>query len=205
VVSPPTLDALLLGIRGAVEALADEGGLIDMLADITAEHGQGPDVVTARQPPSSRAPWDAQAANAALAVHAAARDLEAELSSYVYGVYRRRTPGSDWHTREALRRLVLLVEHDAVPEAEVRRVALTLGKLVRQAQSVPAIDLAPAPPATLRPPCPHCGQSTLQAAADGSTEIHCVNPACVDPVTGARPCWPKHRWPFLLGRLVRGA
>jgi hypothetical protein len=201
----PSLEATLLGISAAVAELTDDGGLLDQLVDLTGEKGTaGPEVSGGRRPPGSKPPWDPQAADAYTTIHAAARDMEAELGSYVLGFYRRRVAGSDGNTRMALRRVVMFAEHEAVPETEVRRVALLLGRLVRQVQSLPAIDLAPAPPATLRPPCPHCGQGSLQAAVDGSTEIHCANPACVDPTTGARPRWPKHRWPFLLSRLVQG-
>lgn len=201
----PSLEAVLLGLRVAVDELIDDGALLDQLADLLAERGTaGPEVSGGRRPPDSKPPWDPRAADAYMTLHAAARDLEAELGTFVLGFYRRRMAGSDGNTRMALRRAVLFAEHEGVPETEVRRAALLVGRLVRQVQSIPAIDLAPAPPATLRPPCPNCGQGTLQAAVDGSTEIHCANPACVDPATGVRPRWPKHRWPFLLSRLVQG-
>lgn len=199
-----SIEPILRGIRAAVDELIDDGGLVDQLADLMAERSQSPEIATSRRPPSSRPPWDGSVAEAAFAIHAAARDMEAELRAYVFGRYVRRTGGSTGNTRMALRAVADLVFHDAVPESEVRRVAGHLGKLIRAAQSVPAIDLAPAPPATLRPPCPHCGTGSLQAALDGSTEIHCVNPKCLDPVTGASPRWPRHRWPFLLSRLVAG-
>jgi hypothetical protein len=203
-VSAVALDALLLGIRAAVDELVDSGGLIDQLADLLPERSQSPDVMTGHRPPSSRPPWDGRAADAFTAIHAAARDLEADLGGYVHGRYARRASGSDAHTRAALRQVVILVEHPAVPESEVRWIARCLGRLVRLAQAVPAIDLAPALPAMLRPPCPYCGQGTLQAAPDGSTEIVCANPDCTEPATGARPRWPKHRWPHLLSQLTTG-
>lgn len=198
------IESVLKGIRAAVDELIDDGGLVDQLADLMAEHSQSPEITTGRRPPGTKPPWDGRVANAALGIHAAARDMEAELRGYVFGRYERRNAGSTGNTRMALRAVADLVFVESVPEAEVRRVAGRLGRLVRAAQSVPAIDLAPAPPATLRPPCPHCGKSTLQAALDGSTEIHCANEHCVDPVTGRCPRWPRHRWPFLLSRLVAG-
>jgi len=201
----PSLQAVLLGLGAAVAELTDDGGLLDQLSDLLAEKGTaGPEVSSGRRPPGTKPPWDPRAADAYTTIHAAARDMEAELGTYVLGFYRRRMAGSDGNTRMALRRVVMFCDHPAVPEAQVRWAATVIGRLVRLVQSLPAIDLAPAPPATLRPPCPHCGQGSLQAAVDGSTEIHCANPACVDPATGARPRWPKHRWPFLLSRLVQG-
>lgn len=203
--SAPDLSAVLLGLRAAVEELTDDGGLVDQLRDLIGVKGTPTAEVSSRSVPGSRPPWDSRAADAYTAIHAAARDLEAELGTYVLGFYRRRAAGSDGNTRMALRRAVMFAEDSRVPEEDVRRAARLLGSLVRAAQSVPAIDLAPAPPATLRPPCPHCGQGTLQAAPDGSTEITCANPACLDPVSGSRPRWPKHRWPFLLSRLIGGS
>lgn len=196
----PPIDAVLAGIRAAVEELIDDGGLIDQLADHLSERGQGPDVVTGRRPPGSKPPWDPAVAAAALAIHAAARDLEAELFSYAFGTYRRRTAGSDGNTRMALRRVVDLAWHEKVPEYVVRRTAQLLGRLVRQAQAVPAIDLAPAPPMPLIRPCPYCG-GRLEAALDGSTEVACVTPTCRDD-QGRRRRWPKHLWPMLLDRLA---
>lgn len=199
----PALDAVLLGIEAAVRELADAGGLLDQLAELLHEAGKRPELSTGRRPPSSRPPWDAGAAGVAMTVHAFARDTEADLRAYVFGQWRRRRGGSDVGTKVALHRITLLARHPNVPEVEVRRTARLLGQLVRQAQQHPAIDTAPAPPATLRFACPACGDGALQAAVDGSTAITCSNPACIDETTGARTSWPRHRWHHLLGQVLR--
>jgi hypothetical protein len=199
------LAGVLAGINAAVHELADYGGLIDQLADVLAMPTSAQtEVVTGHRPPSSRPPWDVRAANAAMGLHAWARDAEAELGTWVRGFYGRRPNGSDRGTKDALGYVVIYCEDSRVPEAEVRRIARQLGTHLRAAQSVPAIDLAPAPAATLRQPCPYCRTGALTAAVDGSTEIRCANEDCTDPVSGLRPRWAKKDWPFLLSRLAAG-
>lgn len=195
----PALDAVLLGIDAAIAELVD---LQAQLGELLHESSRRPELSTGRRPPSSRPPWEAQAAGAHLDVHGAARAIEAQLRGYVFGDDARRPGGSDAATREALRMVSRLVRHERVPEHTVRDVARTLGRLVRACQSVPAIDTAPAPPATLRFACPACGTGALQAAVDGSTAITCSNGECIDATTGARTSWPRHRWHHLLGQVL---
>lgn len=192
------LGDVLNGISAATDELAD---LSDHLRELLTEHGQSPEVGS-RRPPSTRPPWDQQTANAYLAIHASARQLEAELRHLVMGGYWRRLGGSDKATRKALGMISTYCSDNRVPEATVRAVARHLGTLLRAAQSCPAIDTAPAPAATLRQACPYCQTGALTAAVDGSTAIYCANVACVDPVSGIRPRWTKREWPFLLARLA---
>lgn len=197
----PTMRDTLAGIGAAVHALTDAGGLIDQLAELLGERGRLPETQTGHRPPGSRPPWDGQVANAYMDIHAVARDLEASLHTYVNGAYWRRWGGSDGHTRQALANVVVYVEHDNVPEAEVRWVARRLGRLVRMAQSVPAIDQAPAPAAALRQACPYCRTGSLEADLN-SMEVYCSSDTCADPATGDRPRWDRTRLPFLLTRLI---
>jgi hypothetical protein len=199
-VSRTELDHILLGMNAAIHEIADPGGLIDQLRELLAEKSVVADETggTSRPTPGSRPPWDAQAAHAYTAITAWARHAEADLGTYVHGRYIRRATSTDRGTRDALGNVLIFCEDGRVPEAEVRRVARGLGTLLRAAQSVPAIDTAPPAAATLRQPCPVCGDGELTAALDGSTEIRCVNEMC-----GAR--WAKKDWPFLLSRLTQGA
>lgn len=197
------LDHVLAGIAAHVGELTVADGLIDQLRELLADKTVAPDSNTTSRPsPGSRAPWDTQTAHAYTSIGAWARHAEADLGTYVHGRYFRRTAGSDRNTRDALTNVLLYCEDGRVPEAEVRRIARHLGTLVRAAQSVPGIDTAPAPAATLRQPCPYCGTGALTAAMDGSTEIRCATDGCADPVTGARAVWAKKDWPFLLSRLM---
>lgn len=199
------LDAMLAGINAAVHELAGEGGLIDTLTELLAERSQAPEEVTGRRPPGSRPPWDPQAANVYMEIHASARRLENDLHTYVHGRWRYRHGGSTATTKEALGQVVILAEHERVPEAEVRHVARVLGRLVRSAQSLPGIDTAPAPAATLRQPCPYCREGALESAVDGSTEIRCANEVCVHPATGERTRWTRSQWPALWAMLQDSA
>jgi hypothetical protein len=196
-------DAWLAGINAAVHELADEGGLIDQLRELLAERGRTPEIVV-RGVPGSRPPWDAHVAGVHMSIHAWAREAEADLGTYVHGSYGRTAGGSDAVTRWCLQMVLVYCESGAVPDRDVQRVARHIGTLLRAAQGVPGIDLAPAPAATLRQPCPYCHEGALTAATDGSTEIWCANDVCTDPTTGERPRWPKSRWPFLLARLAQG-
>lgn len=197
----PHLEDVCQGIDVAVCELAD---LSEHLCELLAERSPLPEVTTMHRPPASRPPWDQQTANTYMAIHASARQLEAELRHLVMGGYWRRLGGSDKATRKALVMIAHYCRDERVPEGDVRAVARHLGDLIRAAQSCPAIDTAPAPAATLRQACPYCQTGALTAAVDGSTEIYCANQACVDPVSGVRPRWGKRDWPFLLGRLTRG-
>lgn len=198
-----SLDAWLEAIHAAVHELADDGGLIDQLRELMPERGQASDVPT-RGAPGTRPPWDAHVAGVYTSIHAWAREIEADLGTYVHGRYHRRMPGSDRVTKDCLRAIAVYCDDNRVPERDVQRTCRHIGSLLRAAQGVPAIDLAPPAAATLRQPCPYCRTGALTAAVDGSTEITCANEACVDPTTGQRPSWPKAKWPFLLSRLAQG-
>lgn len=200
------LDHVLAGIAAAVGELTEPDGLIDQLRELLADKTVAPDTnATSRPSPGSRPPWDAQTAHAYTSIGAWARHAEADLGTYVHGRYIRRMTGSDRGTRDALGNVLMWCENERVPEVEVRRIARHLGTLVRAAQSVPGIDTAPAPSATLRQPCPYCGTGALTAAMDGSSEITCATAGCTDPVTGAPAVWAKKDWPFLLSRLTKEA
>jgi hypothetical protein len=189
------LTGVLAGIHAAVHELTD---LIDTLRELLPERGTGgPEVSTARRPPGSRPPWDSPAANAYLAIHAWAREAEADLGTYVHGRYYRRPAGSDRVTKDALAAVAMFCDDSRVPEVEVRRIARHLGTLLRAAQSVPAIDAAPPAALLLRQPCPSCGTGAL-VAPPGTTEIRC------DDDQACAASWTKDRWPALLAALWKG-
>jgi hypothetical protein len=188
------LAAVLAGVHAAVHELTD---LIDQLRELLPERGQGgPEVSTARRPPGSRPPWDSQVANAYTAITAWAREAEADLGTYVHGRYLRRATSSDRGTKDALGNVALFCDDNRVPDAEVRRIARGLGTLLRAAQSVPGIDLAPPPATTLTKPCPSCGDGELVADTD-TFAVTCANEVCAES-------WTKAQWPLLLARLTRG-
>lgn len=195
----PDLAPVVAGVHAAVHELVD---LIDRMRDLLAGRGQGAEVPTSRQAPGSRPPWDGRVANVYMSVHAWAREAEADLGTYVHGTYWRRAIGGDRGTKDALGNVALYCDDNRVPEAEVVRVARNLGTLLRAAQSLPGIDLAPPPALALRQPCPICGEGALLAG--DNHEITCANEVCTDPITGQRPSWTKDRWPALLARLTRG-
>lgn len=193
------LAPVLAGVHAAVHELVD---LIDQLRELMAERGQGTENPTSRRPPGSRPPWDVRVADAYMSIHAWAREAEADLGTYVHGGYYRRAVGGDRATKDALRNVGVYCDDNRVPEAEVRRIARHLGTLLRAAQSVPGIDLAPPAAVALRQPCPLCRAGALLAGDDH--EIRCANEACLDPTTGDRPSWSKEKWPALLARLIKG-
>lgn len=187
-------DAHLLAINAAVHELADHGGLIDQLREALGEKGTPTTELVTRGVPGSRPPWDGRAADAYLTIHAWAREAEADLGSYVRGHYHRRVGGGDRATKDALGNVVIFCEDNRVPANVVLHTARHLGRLVRAAQSVPAIDTAPQAAAMLRQPCPSCQEGALLAVG---AEIACANEVCAES-------WTKDRWPALLARLARG-
>lgn len=187
--------AVTAGINAAVHELVDADGLIDQLRLLLPLKGTGgPEVATSRPAPGPRMPWDGPAANAYMAIHAWARHADADLGTYVWGRYHRVLGGSDRATRDALLRVTVYCDDSRVPEAEVVRIARALGKLVRAAQGVAGIDLAPPPAASLAQVCPTCGTGELVADVEAGS-IGCTGEGCC----GAS--WSRAHWPALMALL----
>lgn len=112
-----------------------------------------------RTQPGSKPPWNSQAANIRLDIHAGARELEQNLRYRVSGTLTERG-GSDTNTvlaLEAAARLAEAVDH-AIADAAARLVAGWITVMMQ----LPAIDLED-PPRRLPAQCPRCDRGMLRA------------------------------------------
>lgn len=174
--------------------------LVPRLSDSLTERTPAPDTSVRRRVLGSKPPWNTPAAHALMAIHATARDLEADLGTYVHGTYSRRIDGSDGATVAALQAIADWVVEHRLPDDELHRVAHKLGELVDQADSVPQLAahrVGVAMNGGIR--CPHCGLRTLASVAGGG--IECINTRCENPTTHQRPTWTRAQWPALLRQI----
>ena len=128
----------------------------------------------------SQPPWNAQAANAILDLHAKAREMEAWLRVSQKLPLRTRG-GSDENTQKALENVTRLSE--AADDGTVRDHIRELEKWIRTARI--ALDETEMPkrlprrPGQPEPRCPFCGNHTLRMWPLMG-KISCIKPDCKD-------------------------
>jgi hypothetical protein len=152
-------------LREAVLALTS-GGLLDLLGDLLPPGaGAKQEGGTHQKISGSPAPWSGPAAGVLMAIHAGARELEADLFYRRFRQQRRRG-GSDENTRLALAAIEDLAS--ALPEPVQRDAAGRVESWVDAARRITAIgeadswDVLPREPGQLPPPCPHCELFSLR-------------------------------------------
>lgn len=137
----------------------------------------------------SPAPWNGEAANVWMDIHAGCRQYEQDLCTLV-GLPVRRRGGSDTNTRHALERLPVLAERDVDGQSwQVTAAARAARRWVRDAEAVlgihERITRLPKQPAHDPPVCPYCRLDTLRFDRN-KTRVFCSNPGCFDD-NGRRP------------------
>lgn len=184
-------DATRQELTDSVEALADDGGLIDQLRALLAEAATSTTygTRTRHKVTGSPAPWNAEAASVYLTIHHGARDLEALLRYLVTGATGPERGGSDANTRAALYALPKLAE--AVDEGLADHAARVTAGWVTAAHQSRDIDITDRPvplprvPGQLPPACDYCGRLSLRMSTRSGV-VFCINPRCHD-AEGRRP------------------
>ncbi len=139
------------------DAVADLRPLIPVArALITEPDAQG---FAGHAQPASAPPWNSAAANAHTDIHAAVREIEADLRYQVTGTVTMRG-GSEANTYAALDAVLKL--GDAADEATADDAARVLARLADAVLMLPAVDLEERP---RRIPgiCPECERSMIRA------------------------------------------